>query len=586
MRTVPSSSARVLRACFTALAGATLVWGVAARGEDAAVQPPAAPADVSAIGRASAPDPRDSDPSSLVMADEQPTSYGLFYDRYEPTFYTGFAPRALDPARVHLQIGRGNVLRATVVLSDEVLESYARDLLARYQTIRSLIDGGEMELTQNAAFEPWERRHQELDLAARVAVEDTLAPQALREQNLALMEQLNPGRVFRIRIPLDELVLRWMGRVTAADRKAMDRDRQVELLDALLPTRIHTDRRKLDAGTREALRELVALVPAGEEAPRAEDVARLRPAYEALLQRVSGGRYPVRGDQLEFAEFTALYPIGSLNQYTKYRGREIPLYPTPGRRDLMIHQRTRTIDHIPTVVVYSYSPWIPYMHVGSRMHNSFHTLWWKLRPEGADFLPEELRTTDATTREGKPYRYLWLLSRGPMSHGCTHVNAGHIAELRQLLPAEIPALDNVEVFINKSYLYDVFDIDGDLEPEVMGVKYFVAYSLRNKKPHELRAPNERRAFYDWLYGGEVKYEADGSAYLEDVEDAHFVGAHAARGESYDRIRLYEAEYEPERVQFYAERPIPFVREVRKVGFDRPFSRERASRTTTLPDTAL
>ena len=37
----------------------------------------------------------------------------------------------------------------------------------------------------------------------------------------------------------------------------------------------------------------------------------------------------------------------------------------------------------------------------------------------------------------------------------------------------------------------------------MGVRYFVAYSLRNKKPDKLRAPTERRAYYDWLYGGEL-----------------------------------------------------------------------------------
>ena len=77
---------------------------------------------------------------------------------------------------------------------------------------------------------------------------------------------------------------------------------------------------------------------------------------------------------------------------------------------------------------------------------------WRAAPEGTD---------------GKPYRYLWLLSRGPMSHGCTHVNAGHIAELRQLLPAETERLYDVDVFYNQSPLYDVFDIDGDLTPEVL-----------------------------------------------------------------------------------------------------------------------
>ncbi len=94
-----------------------------------------------------------------------------------------------------------------------------------------------------------------------------------------------------------------------------------------------------------------------------------------------------------------------------------------------------------------------------------------------------------------------------MSHGCTHVNAGHIAELRQMLPAETERLYDVDVFYNQSQLYDVFDIDGDLAPEVMGVRYFVAYSLRGKTPDRLRAPIERHAYYDWLYAGELDYDA-------------------------------------------------------------------------------
>ena len=127
------------------------------------------------------------------------------------------------------------------------------------------------------------------------------------------------------------------------------------------------------------------------------------------------------------------------------------------------------------------------MHVGTNMHNSFHTLWWQMEPAHTGFLPAVWRDGNRDDRDGRPYRYLWLLSRGPMSHGCTHVNAGHIAELRQLLPAETERLYDVDVFYNQSQLYDVFDIDGDLTPEVMGVRYFIAYSLRDKTPDQLRS---------------------------------------------------------------------------------------------------
>src|SRR5512136_224230 len=71
---------------------------------------------------------------SLVL--EEPPQYGIYYDRYEPSFYTGFAPRTLDPRRVHLHLGRGNQLRVTVVLADDVLREYAKDLFDRDRVYR------------------------------------------------------------------------------------------------------------------------------------------------------------------------------------------------------------------------------------------------------------------------------------------------------------------------------------------------------------------------------------------------------------------------------------------------------------------
>jgi len=296
----------------------------------------------------------------------------------------------------------------------------------------------------------------------------------------------------------------------------------------------------------------------------------LRAPFLALVARLSDGRYPVRGDSLVFDEFTAIYPVGTWNEYTTWNGRRIPSYPTPGRRALTTHQRSLTVDHIPTDESYSYSPWLPYMHVGTNMHNSFHTLWWQMERANTDFLPEAWRAGDHDDREGRPYRYLWLLSRGPMSHGCTHVNVGHIAELRQILPAETERLYDVDVFYNQSQLYDVFDIDGDLTPEVMGVRYFVAYSLHDKTPDQLRAPMERHAYYAWLYASELDYDADDGGVFRDVRDGRFDGRDASVGREHTHIALREAAYEPERVQFYRLVDIPFARELRKVSVDHPF----------------
>ena len=509
--------------------------------------------------------------SVAAQAEEMPVEgnelaqYGIFYERYEPSFYTGFAPRVQDPERLHLHVGRGNQLRVTQVLSDAVLEGYARDLQVRYLTYKDLIDTGKIELTQNEAFVVFEKALNDITLDTLVKEEQDLDSTELRERNLVLMEKLNPGRVFHIRIPLDTLIKRWSEEVSDADKHAMSLERHLELINLLLPTRLWVT--TLNDTDAKALEALVALIARQSEVSTDE----LREPYLELLNRVSSGIYPVVDGHLQFDEFTAIHPVGTFNSYVKHKGRKIPQYPTPGRRALTYHQRTKTVDHIPDVEVYGFLPWIPYMHVGPRLHNSFHTLWWRMDPGKTDFLPDEIATSERAQKNGKPYKYLWLLSRGPMSHGCTHVNAGHISELREVLPAEPELMDDVDVFINKSHLFDVFDIDGDLAPEVMGVRYFIAYSLSQKRPHKLRAPTERRAYYDWLYGGELRYHEDGKGWFEDIRDAHFMDRKAVDGRRYGPIDLYEAPYEREKLQFYKMVDIPFARALRRVGEGHPFS---------------
>jgi hypothetical protein len=511
-------------------------------------------------------------PRTLLAGDaaermlEEPPNFGMYYDRYEPAFYTGFAPRTDDPQRIHLHLGRGNQLRVTVVLADEILRGYAEDLLDRYRTYRALIDDGRLVLTQNQGFEEFERVLKRARVEQLVSEQATLSDDAVRERNLRLMEQLNPGRIYRIRMLVDELLGRWVAQLRPADHEHLDAERRLALVNLMLPTRLFIAELQPDVAAQ--LAALVKRCPQGHADPQA--LADVRPAFLQLLARVTHGIYPVRDGTLRFDEFTAIYPVGTFNQYTTYHGRQIPEYPTPGRRALTTHQRTLTVDHVPTAEFYSYFPWIPYMHVGPRLHNAVHTLYWQMKPEETAFLPAAWRSVSRGSRDGEPFRYLWLLSRGPMSHGCTHLNAGHISELRQILPADTDALYNVDMYLNPSQFYDVFDIDGDFEPEVMGVRYFIAYSLKDSKPDRLRVRDERHAYYDWLYGGELEYDAQDRGVFHNVQDGRFIGRTAADGTAYDRIALREAGYEAEKVQFYRLVDIPFARELRKVSVRHPF----------------
>jgi hypothetical protein len=499
------------------------------------------------------------------------TPYGVFYERHEPTFYTGFAPRSVEPERVHVHMGRGNQLRVTVVLSDDVIASYASDLEARERTFQDLIESGDVQPTQNAAFAAFEST---LRTVTSDGASTDLAPERLRERNLALLERLNPGRVFRIRMAIDEVVGRWIAAVARASGR--EADDPATLLNAMLPTRLFLDASGLDRATTQELAALVARARSLSAEGRSDAAAALRADWMKLFSRVTQGRYPQRGDALEFVEFTALYPIGTANAFAVVDGRRIPLSPTPGRRRFTTHQRSLTVDHIADAPSYSWSPWLPYMHVGPKLHNAFHTPYWVLDLDSASFLPAALRSAIPRDTDGQTYRYAYYLSRGPASHGCTHVNPGHLVELRHLLPVDAETLGRVEVFINPSPLFDVFDIDGDFAPEVMGVRYFVAYSIVNDRPGRMYAPVERAAYYDWLYGGALRLDDRGASFA-GVRDARFVGERAEDGSLYDRIPLYEAPYEPERIQFYGAKPISFVRELRNVGAHHPFSKTRAER---------
>jgi hypothetical protein len=121
----------------------------------------------------------------------------------------------------------------------------------------------------------------------------------------------------------------------------------------------------------------------------------------------------------------------------------------------------------------------------------------------------------------------------------------------------------VQTYRNKSQHFDVFDIDGDGKPEIMGVQYYYAYTLKNKKPFKLRAAPERDSFYRWLYrnGYTIK---DGKIIFNKATVSKFVGKRAVKGKTYKKIRLYEAYYTEESIQFFKPKCIDFVRELRRI----------------------
>ncbi len=488
---------------------------------------------------------------------------GVFYYRIEPSFYTGFAPRCQDPERIHIHLGRGNQVRVTIALSDEIIDSYLSDLAKRYDTYETLIQKGTIRLTQNKGFEKFSRIISKENILKLVEEKSRMGPEEYGKISLEILEKLNPGRVFHIKIDFDRQMHQWSTRLMPLLNKKPSIQESLSLINDMLPTRVWVT--ELPWRLNEKLQNAITLY--GIYVEDLKSAAAWNSFYRAaieLFDLATGNIYPVKGKMLGFYEFTAVYPVGTLNQFAQYDGRNIPLYPCPGKWNLIEHQRTKVVDHIPDKQCYGYLPWLPYMHVGKTLHNSFHTLWFQNDTKTNSFIPKEWKQNTKDSRTGKPYPNLWLLSRGPMSHGCTHVNAGHISELRQMLPSPEKLLPKVVTFRNKSNHFDVFDIDGDGKPEVMGVKYFHAYSLKNKKPYKRRAPADRKSFYKWLYVNGYHYDNQGSVIFDEAPTSKFVRKTAYQGEIYKNIPLYEAEYTPETIQFYNRMPIPFVRELRRI----------------------
>jgi hypothetical protein len=358
---------------------------------------------------------------------------GVYFYWYEPSFYTGFAPRTQNRSWVRLELGRGNQQRLTIVLGPDELDTYLEGLLAKRDIVREMLGKGVIELTTNREFERFEEALAEAGVEEAVAQKAELGPEGYREKSVEILRRLNPDRIFAIDIPVDRVAADWHAYLTGLGEEALgSAEARLDAANAVLLGRVnlYESNGEIDA----AVKATQDLVVSGKGA----DGTAFRDQTLKVLELVADSA-------LSAAEL-------------RERNLQLMERLNPGRVFRI---------HIPLAEL--------------------------IRRWAAEVDPK-----DRESREGDKYDYLWLLSRGPMSHGCTHVNAGHIAELRQVLPSEPEGMGEVDAFINKSHLFDVFDIDGDLEPEVMGVRYFVAYTLSNKKRHTLRVPIERRALISVL----------------------------------------------------------------------------------------
>jgi len=493
---------------------------------------------------------------------------GVYFYWYEPSFYAGFAPRTQDPRRAHVRLSRGNQVRLTVVLGEAEVDAYLEDLLQRRQAYRELVDAQVIELTTNRQYEQFIATLDEAGVPAAVESRVRLGPEAYRQRSVEIMQALNRGRIFHIRMPVDRVVEKWRGVLTALPAgRALSPAEKLDAVSAILPGRVNLY--ELSPEVQAALARAVELAGEGGAAFREHALA--------CLALVTDGRYPVRDGHVEALEYTAIYPAGTVEGWTTYRGTRLPAFGVTGVWRLIPRTFGRGItgmvDYLSTNPGYGFITMLPYQHAGGITYNAFHNAGVRAPLDSTSFLPAAWRKVPGERTPAKPYQNLWVVSRGPTSHGCTRLGSGHMSELRQVLPSSSKVLEEMVTFRNLPQCYDVFDIDGDGSPEVMGVKYYLAYRSKDHLPVAAYVSNNRGAFYQWLYGSNLRDAADGRATLAEVPVCRFVGRKAEEAQVLTGLPLYEAEYTPESIQFYRVKPVKFDsppgfelnRELRKVG---------------------
>lgn len=492
---------------------------------------------------------------------------------YLPSFYTGFAARIEDPNRIHLHLARGNQMRVTTQLDEYSILTYLYGLKKREALFDSAVANKLIQIKQQDQMGLFKSvigsaRYningliQELE-AGRLSKEE------FYKQSLKILSELNAGRVFNIKINLTSYVERWKTTVdafmagAATPELAISKSQQnaITLVNDLLWGRIN-----LTFVTPEIKAKLV-------ETLKNRNSGDFEKSALELLALATNGRYNfnvLRNGQLqpalykdssnqtilEYPEFTAIYPNGSVKEYQNDRdGNRIPVVREIGVMSF-IDRPGHDVDHIRSEPFYGYIPKMDYTATGNGMHNPAVRTY--LKSSIYKNLYKDLNIPAANDT-------LWVVSRGGVSHGCTRMAAGHVLEARQIFPSNEKRMTKVNYFANASTDYDLFDINGDGQLEVMGVQYLLAYAIASDSGEGYREGAglikeslNREAFYNVLYGTKNQFRVDDSTYKfinPYISQFAFDKSGAIRGKAFSlkmkgEYSLYEQAYEQDKMQFY------------------------------------
>lgn len=496
------------------------------------------------------------------------TPYGVLFNNYDPNFYTGFAPRVQAKENITIHLGRGNQVRVRMVLTDESITSYIEDQVARHDLYQEVIDKNIITLTTNSSWEIYDAKVKEEKLADIVAKKASLSDEEWFQLNLDTVAKLNPGRLHHIQRDFKVMVADFSAALKAA-QSPKNLQEKLALINNFFPHRIYlTD---LTTEEESAFAEMFSLAKKGD----AEAFAIMaKPFFSTITSHL----YTITDSKLDFYEFTSIFPAGTFDSMTTYKGRKIPIFTTTGVWTLIPREHgtgdTGMVDYISKAGYYGIMPMLPYQYAGGASYNAFHNPGISNWMGGHPLIPKEWKSSTENSRSGKPYLRSSITSRGPVSHGCTRLSPGHLTEFREMLPSTSDDMKGIRVFLNQSQCYDMYDVDGDGVEEAMGVQYYIAFKGKSRVANKIWAQNTRKEFYDWLYSDEIVYGVPGEVIVKKAISCDFVKRKAVEGKVYTDVKLYEAPYEPEFLQFYTINGVSATshdgyeinRELRRVGY--------------------
>lgn len=511
-------------------------------------------------------------------------TYGVpFYEHYPASFYTGFAPRVEEPKRIHFRAARGNQLRLTSILDEFTVLTYLYSLQKRFDTYAQAQARGMLQTKSTNQLDAFRRviESPTYDIRGKIAKfeNDETDKAQFYQVSLDTLSALNPNRVFRISIDLKDAFTSWKAHVQRFADKYRDDPTDIEIIkqhlfqpdDILVLTNEllfgRVDAVYLTEEQKDKLAEIVAHV-LSKPSDDKTFLALTRDYFTDVthgkytMQTVVEGKFvpALRCEQadaeclLTYPEFTAIYPNGSVIASTQDRQKNTIHRIRNNALMTFIDRGYHDVDHIRREGYYGYAPKMDWEGIGNGAHN----------PGVSHYLPGA-RHLYAELDIPEEYQFLWVVSRGPVSSGCVRMSTGHLWELRHVFPADPERMKELHYFGNRSSDYDVFDIEGNGTPEVMGSEYYVAYSVQGASGDAKRkgknfsmADATKSGFYLNLYGEKEQFTQNGENYTfdnpyisyfrkADPDDKH--GALISRPLQ-GTFELYEQPYEKDKVQIY------------------------------------